>query len=55
MKFFVDTADVAEIKDRASTGLIDADDTSIVKKVSVEYKGIDKTNPRIEVNLIYDL
>lgn len=36
-------------------GCIEADDTSIVKKVSVEYKGIDKTNPRIEVNLIYNL
>ena len=42
-KFFQDT-----LVDR---GCILADDTSIVKTISVEYKGIDKGNSRIEATV----
>jgi len=43
-KFFQDTM--------VTKGCIEADDTSIVKKVSATYKGIDRDNPRIEATII---
>jgi hypothetical protein len=43
-KFFQDTM--------VTKGCIEADDTSIVKRVTATYKGIDKYDPRIEANII---
>ena len=44
MKFFVDTADIAEIKDLAATGLLDGVTTnpSLVAKAGKDFKGLIK-------------
>ena len=44
MKFFIDTADVAEIQDLASTGLVDGVTTnpSLLKTASAPYKEVLK-------------
>ena len=34
-----------------SKGCIEADDTSIVKRVDAIYNGIDRENPRLEVTI----
>ena len=44
MKFFVDTADIAEIKDLSSTGLLDGVTTnpSLIKKAGRDFKEVIK-------------
>ena len=47
MKFFVDTADVDEIKDLASTGLVDGVTTnpSIIAKSGRDILDVPRTSP----------